>query len=128
MSKRKLNLQQLQRIADKQAEVADNTQQSDLLRGLVMSHHGQEVEVVLIDEDNSPIANNSQRCHFRANLPTVVCGDRVLWRPLEQTDTGIVEALLKRDSLLERPRPYQDPKPVAANMHYYYLSTKARAD
>ena len=48
MSKRKLNLQQLQRIADKQAEVADNTQQSDLLRGLVMSHHGQEVEVVLI--------------------------------------------------------------------------------
>ncbi len=116
MSKRKLNLQQLQRIADKQAEVADNTQQSDLLRGLVMSHHGQEVEVVLIDEDNSPIANNSQRCHFRANLPTVVCGDRVLWRPLEQTDTGIVEALLKRDSLLERPRPYQDPKPVAANI------------
>ena len=73
MSKRKLNLQQLQRIADKQAEVADNTQQSDLLRGLVMSHHGQEVEIVLIDEQNVSITDHCQPCHFRANLPTIVC-------------------------------------------------------
>lgn len=116
MSKRKLNQQQQQRIAKKQVEVMDNTQHTDLLHGLVVSHHGQEVEVLLTDDKNAIVSADSQRCHFRANLPTIVCGDNVLWRRLAQTETGVVEALLFRESLLERPRPYQDPKPVAANI------------
>tara|TARA_B100000767_G_C19773585_1_gene541360 strand:- start:3413 stop:4435 length:1023 start_codon:yes stop_codon:yes gene_type:complete len=128
MSKRKLNQQQQNRIASKQAAVIDNPFDTELLRGLVISHHGKEVEVLLVDSADTPGSQASKRCHFRANLPTIVCGDRVLWRPLAQTNTGIIEGLLTRDSLLQRPRPYQDPKPVAANIDTIIITLAAKPE
>lgn len=114
MSKRKLNKQQRIRIAQNQAQVADS---SNLLQGLVVTHYGKEVEVLMLDASGNIMEYTPQRCHFRAKLPTIVCGDRVLWQAAPEGEaTGVIEALQERRTLLNRPRPYEDPKPVAANI------------
>lgn len=123
MSKRKLNKQQRSRIASNQAAVSDNADRGDLSFGLVVTHYGKEVEVLELDSDKRIASQTTQRCHFRAKLPTIVCGDRVLWKaPPEGEATGVIEALLERRSLLKRPRPYQDPKPVAANIDTIFIT------
>jgi len=121
MSKRKLNKQQQKRIDDNMRSLADNDAQQ-LLTGLVITHYGKEVDVIAIDDVGNRIRGSEQRCHFRANLPTLVCGDKIRWRNANETsETGIVESLLLRETLIERPRPYQDPKPVAANIDLIVL-------
>lgn len=123
MSKRKLNKQQRNRIASNQAAVTKEADASDLLHGLVISHFGKEVEVLPLNADNTIAEQSTHRCHFRAKLPTIVCGDFVLWSPPPaHSDTGVIEALLDRRSLLQRPRPYQDPKPVAANIDTIFIT------
>ena len=123
MSKRKLNKQQRGRIASNQAATSDNV---ELLYGLVISHYGKEVEVLAVNANRvaEPAAGAiTQRCHFRAKLPTIVCGDYVRWQaPGPESATGVVEALLERESLLQRPRPYEDPKPVAANIDTIFIT------
>lgn len=123
MSKRKLNKQQRSRIASNQAAVSENADSGDLSYGLVVTHYGKEVEVLELDSDKRIASQTTQRCHFRAKLPTIVCGDKVLWQaPPEGEATGVIEALLDRRSLLKRPRPYQDPKPVAANIDTIFIT------
>ena len=137
MPKRKLNKQQRLRIADNRAAVAE-TDNGELLSGLVVTHFGKAVEVVALDGDGdhgddsglNDVRQHSEqavRCHFRANLPTIVCGDRVLWRAADNVDdSGVIESLLPRRSLLQRPRPYQDPKPVAANIDHIFIVIAAQ--
>jgi ribosome biogenesis GTPase len=55
------------------------------------------------------------RCLLRRNLPSLVCGDRVVWQA-GPNDTGVVVAMEPRDSLLERPDADNQLKPVAANI------------
>ncbi len=114
MAKRQLNKQQSQRIADNRLALADGD--TDLSRGLVVAHYGMEVELLELDGDSCQ-QGPAQRCHFRAKLETIVCGDIVLWRkPAQGEGHGVVETVLERSSVLLRPRPYEDPKPVAANL------------
>lgn len=112
MAKRRLNKQQTRRIHEQAQARRDNAEQSDLKQGLVVAHYGSEVD---IDSDGERV-----RCHMRANLPTIVCGDQILWQAGEE-GLGVIDTLMERQSLLLRPRPYADPKPVCANIDTIYV-------
>jgi len=112
MNKRRLSEQQQERI-DQRQRGASNYNTST---GVVIAHYGTEVDVATINDSLEVDLENRHRCHFRANLPTLVCGDRIKFQPPENRGLGVVESILPRESVIERPRPYQDPKPVATNI------------
>ena len=121
MSKRKLSRQQAWRVEKIQEERARRAARRDAAaedaltggelgteqEGLVIAHYGTQVAV-----ESAP--GVSQRCHIRANIDTLVTGDRVVW--CEGEPTGVVVAQLERDSVLCRPDPYGKLKAVAANI------------
>jgi len=128
MAKRKLNRRQQWRIekiqqerearAHKRAQNAEETlEQGDLgpeQTGLVIANYGTQV---LIESDRDPALR--QRCHLRANIDTLVTGDRVAWSPAIGEGSGgigVVGARLERHSELQRPDRYGDLKTVAANI------------
>lgn len=131
MSKRKLSRRQAWRVEKIQQEKASRAKRkeeaiSDQLNagelgvethGLVIAHFGSQVEV----EDDQ---RNKYRCFLRANLGSLVTGDRVVFRPGQETNglqTGVVETVLERESELSRPNPYNEIKPVAANIDFIVL-------
>jgi ribosome biogenesis GTPase len=77
--------------------------------GRVITRYGPTVDV----EDNE---GRVYRCLLRQNLPSLVCGDRVVWQA-GADQSGVVVALMPRESLLVRPDSKQQPKPVAANIN-----------
>ena len=77
--------------------------------GLVTTHYGQQVIV-------SNQQGESFRCHFRATLEQLVVGDRVLFQPPLTEGTGVVTAIVPRQTVLRRPDQYGNLKPVAANV------------
>lgn len=78
--------------------------------GVVVSRFGKSADV----EDNAGII---YRCSIRRTLPSLVTGDKVLWREsLEPNTNGIIEAVHPRHSELVRPDFYDGVKPVAANV------------
>ncbi|WP_193165807.1 small ribosomal subunit biogenesis GTPase RsgA [Microbulbifer hainanensis] len=128
MSKRKLNRRQQWRVekiqqerearARKRAESAEQAlEEGDLgaeQTGLVIANYGSQV---LIESESD--AELRQRCHLRANIDTLVTGDRVAWRPAVGESSGgygVVGARLERHSELQRPDRYGDLKTVAANI------------
>ena len=131
MAKRKLTKQQTWRIARIQEEKAQRADKKeariseqlnagelgDELRGLVIAHFGTQVEV----EDEQ---RQRYRCFLRANLGSLVTGDHVVFRPGQEQNgipTGVVETVLERASELSRPNPYNEIKPVAANIDVILL-------
>ena len=77
---------------------------------MVVSRFGKSADV----EDNAGII---YRCSIRRTLPSLVTGDKVLWREsLEPNTNGIIEAVHPRHSELVRPDFYDGVKPVAANV------------
>lgn len=131
MAKRKLSRRQAWRINKIQQEKAQRAQQkevdisaqleagelSDEINGQVIAHFGAQVEV----EDAE---RNAYRCYLRANLGSLVTGDKVVFRAgaqSEQGRQGVVEAVLNRESELSRPNPYNEIKPVAANIDVIVL-------
>ncbi|MGB5324177.1 MAG: ribosome small subunit-dependent GTPase A [Pseudomonadales bacterium] len=131
MAKRKLSNRQQARIAKDQRARAGDAE--SLETGLVIAHYGNEVEVlpinargdIIVAPDQpaaSPPASQARRCKLRANLPLVVCGDRVAWREAtDSTGSAVVEALQPRESVILRPRPHSDAKPIAANIDLVLL-------
>ncbi|QJQ95263.1 MULTISPECIES: small ribosomal subunit biogenesis GTPase RsgA [Halomonadaceae] len=123
MSKRKLSRQQRWRVEKIQAERTQraerrDSQDSDKLEageygpeqpGRVIAHFGRTLDV------RPPGASASHRCHLRANLESLVTGDRVIWRQAND-DSGVVVARVERDNVLERPDARGLLKPVAANI------------
>lgn len=126
MSKRKLNRRQVWRVEKIQQEKASRAQRkeeqiTDQLsagelgqetHGLIIAHFGTQVEV----EDGQ---RTRYRCFLRANLGSLVTGDHVVFRPGPETNgvlSGVVETVLERNSELSRPNPYNEIKPVAANI------------
>ena len=121
MSKRKLTRRQAWRVekiqserarrAARRAELAEENLGAGELgaeqEGLVIAHYGTQVAV---ESD----ADMVRRCHIRANIESLVTGDRVVW--CEGEPTGVVVARLPRDSALSRPDPHGNLKPVAANI------------
>lgn len=125
MSKRKLTRRQKWRIEKIQQErlaraarreAGPDTDMPEVegeeIPGTVVTHFGQQV--IVEAEDGQRL-----RCHFRANLPALVVGDRVLFiAPTGDSEqqAGVVTALEPRHTVLKRPDPYGNLKPVAANV------------
>lgn len=129
MAKRRLNKQQKSRIERRQAAIAhdntcaiDDSHFSEEQEGLVISHFRSQADVERIapkeTKQGEKTSREVVRCHLRANLPTLVTGDKVTWRQGldEQKHTGIVEAIHPRISELSRPDSYGKMKLVSANI------------
>lgn len=126
MAKRQLNRRQSWRIekiqgeraaraAKRESRAVEALEGGDLgpeQTGLVIAHFGVQVEVEGLQDE---LAGQIFRCHLRANLPALVTGDQVVWRPGNQGD-GVIVAQLPRDSELCRPDMRGQLKPVAANV------------
>jgi len=76
-------------------------------KGRVIAHLGQAMEVEAAD-------GQIVRCHLRANLPSLVTGDKVIWR--EAATGGVVVACERRSSELCRPDSRGRLRPLAANI------------
>lgn len=106
MTKRRLNNKQTLRIGKNQESHQINEDAQVL--GLVIQSFGKEAEI----EDSRGVRI---RCSIRANLESLVAGDRVVWQS-EGRDHGVVLSVQKRTNLLARPSATGVKKPVAANI------------
>ena len=77
--------------------------------GLVIANFGAAVE--LTGDDGT-----TYRCRLRQNLETLVPGDRVIWQQLGRQQEGVVIAIEPRETLLARPDPRGELRPLAANI------------
>ena len=103
------------RAAKRESRALEELQGGDLgeeQSGLVIAHFGVLIEVEALDGEQ---AGQVFRCNRRSNLPALVTGDRVVWRPGNQQN-GVIVALLPRHSELCRPDMRGQLKPVAANI------------
>ena len=138
MAKRKLTRRQSWRInkiqQEREARAAKKDAQADEQLseghlgpeqfGLIIAHYGKLIDVEPIEAQSSSEdlpsdhkaseSENIKRCHFRANLGSLVTGDRVIWR--DGNPNGVIVARQERLSELSRPDPYGDLKTVAANI------------
>ncbi len=123
MSKRKLSLQQQRRISEKRLRKATNPDSQilsdknlgDERLGIVYARYGQQADI--IDPEHPDLA--PERCHLRANIGSLVVGDRVIWHRGDPSDatSSVIVALVPRTSVLERPDHNQQAKPIAANIN-----------
>jgi len=133
MSKRKLNRRQAWRVEKIQQEKAQRASKKEVgiseqlnagelgdeTEGQILAHFGSQVEVEARGQREL-----RYRCWLRANLGSLVTGDRIVFRPGPETNgvhTGVVETVLERQSELSRPNPYNEIKPVAANIDFIVL-------
>ena len=126
MSKRKLSKRQKQRIQSIQERRRERAEdkgigtedlQDDMqdlgpeTTGTVITNYGSQVD---IEGDKEPYQGRVLRCFKRANIESLVTGDKVVWRPAEEN--GVVVARQPRQSELMRPDNYGKVRPVAANI------------
>ena len=107
----KIQADRLARSEKKKPEIENDLEGSELgpeQPGRIITRYGAQVDV---ENDEHTV----YRCLFRRNLPSPVCGDRVVWQA-GKNQTGVVVAVEDRQSLLERPDADNQIKPVAANI------------
>ncbi len=142
MTKRKLTRRQAWRISKIQQErearagkketlagTADEGELGPEQFGLIIAHFGKLIDVEPIQSasatESLPVtqqgatASDIRRCHFRANLGSLVTGDRVIWRA--SSTGGVIVARQERISALSRPDPYGDMKTIAANIDRIFI-------
>lgn len=111
MSKRRISLQQSNRIQQKQTRYRHRVgldTNTTLIEGLVIKRYS---HLALI-EDNQ---GNRLRCSIRPDIHSLVAGDRVVWQS-EGHNHGVVLSVSPRTSVLNRPDIRGVLKPVAANI------------
>ena len=114
---RRIRANQNERIAKaKQQESVDEQMDDSVLGpqsfGQVITHYGQNTDIETSDGE-------IVRCNIRRIVKSLVCGDKVIWRPYKSSDSefsGIIEAVEPRTSEFLRPDFYDGLKPVAANI------------
>ena len=112
MAKRRLTIQQQRRIRKNQRrddiEAHPDGEEND---GIVLTRFGKQADVVtgLTASGGTPV-----RCHIRANVESVVAGDRVRW--IAGEPTGVIVAVGPRETLMSRPDSQGQLRPVAANV------------
>ena len=108
----KIQSERLARAAKKVSDIKTTLEGSELgpeQSGRVITRYGAQADIE--DEHHS-----IYRCLLRQNLPSLVCGDKVVWQA-GINQTGVVVAVEPRESLLERPDADNQIKPVAANIN-----------
>ena len=124
MAKRKLTKQQASRVQRQQNKYQEQAKQttgisSDEQAGLIISHYGK----------TSLVENTQQqliKCKIRQNLPSLVCGDRVIWKATEKEHEGIIVAVENRGSELVRPDKHGGKRIIAANIDQILIVTAAK--
>ena len=122
MAKRRINDQQQRRIdnlqqkrKDKAAKNQQKQSENITQQGLGEEQHGQIVtnygQTLLVEDENKTL----YRCVARQNLGAIVCGDKVIWQAGENNQ-GVIIAVEKRESLLQKPGFGGKLKPMAANI------------
>lgn len=114
---RRIKANQNKRIAKaKKQEPTDEPLDDSLLGpqtfGQVITRYGQHADV---ENPEGEIV----KCNIRRTVNTLVCGDKVIWRPYKKSDSdfaGVIEAVEPRSSEFVRPDFYDGLKPVAANI------------
>lgn len=95
------------------ADTLQNDEQLDSSRsGVVIGRFGKHANV---EDTNGGIV----KCHIRRTAGSVVCGDKVEFRPGKDQSinvNGIIELVYDRASVLTRPDFYDGVKPIAANI------------
>ncbi len=117
---RKIQDERAARASKKDTDIDQQLQSGELgpeQEGLVISHFGTQVDVEALE---GAAKGTIRRCHMRANLGSIVTGDRVVWR--DGDPLGVIVATLPRHSLLSRPNPQGDLRPVAANIDYIVIT------
>ena len=131
MAKRRLSKQQQHRIRKIQEErtrragkreqaINDQREAGELgpeQSGLIIAHYGQQLDVEALDGDHR---GELFRCFVRANIDSLVTGDRVIWCRGDD-NTGVIVARQDRHTLLQRPDNFGQLKPVAANIDHIVL-------
>lgn len=107
MTKRKLSHQQKRRI--QKAQQAININDDNTHQGIIISHHGGEVEVQPVAKVEANI-----HCKLRTNLGVIVCGDQVYYR--RENNGYSITAIHSRQNLLQRLDGFGHVKAVAANV------------
>ncbi|RJG42288.1 small ribosomal subunit biogenesis GTPase RsgA [Motilimonas pumila] len=109
---RRVKANQSKRLKATETEIVDESQLGQAIEGVVVSRFGQHAD---IEGEDGTI----QRCNLRRSIESLVTGDKVVWRPGNETHdsiNGIVEAVHPRQSVLSRPDMYDGIKAVAANI------------
>ena len=110
----KIQQERVARAEKREARMLDELSGGELgaeQEGLVIAHFGVQVEIEALEPE---LQGQHYRCYIRANLPALVTGDRVVWRPANQ-GAGVIVAQLPRHSELCRPDMRGQLKPVASN-------------
>ena len=81
----------------------------------MISRFSKRVDVEDVDNPGTVI-----RCHIRANIDSLVAGDRVAWRQTEE-GSGVVEARHDRVTLVQRPDAAGRLRPIAANLNQIFI-------
>lgn len=111
----KIQQERVARAEKREARMLDELSGGELgaeQEGLVIAHFGVQVEIEALEPE---LQGQHYRCYIRANLPALVTGDRVIWRPANQ-GAGVIVAQLPRHSELCRPDMRGQLKPVASNV------------
>ncbi|GAC16101.1 small ribosomal subunit biogenesis GTPase RsgA [Aliiglaciecola lipolytica] len=90
----------------------NDEQLSDSRDGTVIGRFGKHADV----QDAS---GEVTKCHIRRTIGSVVCGDKVEFRPGKDANegvNGVIELVHDRISVLTRPDFYDGVKPIAANI------------
>ncbi len=132
MAKRRLTEQQRRRIRNnqrRQTEIGDQrtpTTEPTEAAALGPEQNGTVISLFRTQADIEDSDGNLHRCHLRANLESIVTGDRVIFRPGALPDPdlapspdlslGVITAVQARKSVLSRPDNRGELRPVAANI------------
>jgi ribosome biogenesis GTPase len=114
MSARKLSHNQARRVG--------RLQQQRLARAALDSDHSERHGVVVArlgrqaDVEDARAPHPLVRCHIRANIDSLVAGDRVAW--CTEGDAGVVLAVEPRTSMLQRPDAQGRLRALAANLDH----------
>lgn len=104
---RRVNRLQQQRVS--RALDSEGQDGAQSRTGLVISRFGKQAD---IEDPAEP--GTITRCHIRANIDSLVAGDRIAWRT--EADGGVVLARQDRLSAIHRPDALGRMRAVAANL------------
>lgn len=109
--KRQVSVNRNKRLKSQKTGPVDE-QLGEQQKGTVIGRFGKHADVE--GDDGTTI-----RCHIRRTIESVVCGDKVIFRPGVDPSVnvnGVIELVEDRQSVLTRPDFYDGVKPVAANI------------
>lgn len=118
-SQKKLTHRQQKTVQQNIDKRIEQLRQSNAVEATVISHMG--YNIIVQTADDAPLI----ACDWRQNIGAICAGDRVLMTEQTSTDTGSdhsdshryrIEAILPRQSVIEKQNVYRGAKPFAANI------------